>query len=331
MIWLTWHQHRKQAAFTVIALLVLAAAMLPSGLAMHRAFTKNGIADCLSAAGKAPLIASDGGTCELTLSRFTSHYGALSTVGILLMLLPLIIGLFWGAPIVAREIEMGTHRLVWTQGISRRHWALVKFGLIGGFALALAIVYALGASWWLEPLSRAGGSGWFGVGAFDVRGLAPIAYTLFALALGIFAGTVWHRTLTAMAVTLVGFLGLRIALTALARPHYLPARVLEYSVQSGLHFNDRRGDWIQSFGVVNAAGKLLLPDSRVSCAPETPISGGPGCGPPGVDLGSGPLFNWEKYQPATRFWLFQGIEAGIFVTLAVILLYVAVRRIRRIA
>ena len=42
-------------------------------------------------------------------------------------------------------------------------------------------------------------------------------------------------------------------------------------------------------------------------------------------------YNWQLYHPADRFWLFQGIETGIFVALAAVLLYLAVRRIRRIA
>lgn len=42
-------------------------------------------------------------------------------------------------------------------------------------------------------------------------------------------------------------------------------------------------------------------------------------------------YNWVEYQPGSRFWLFQGIETGIFVALAALLLYLAVRRVRRIA
>jgi hypothetical protein len=48
-------------------------------------------------------------------------------------------------------------------------------------------------------------------------------------------------------------------------------------------------------------------------------------------LGPGPYSNWMQYQPGSRFWAFQSIETGIFLVLTVLLLYLAVRRIRRIA
>ena len=40
-------------------------------------------------------------------------------------------------------------------------------------------------------------------------------------------------------------------------------------------------------------------------------------------------YNQELFQPADRFWLFQGIETALFVLLAVALLLLAVRLVRR--
>jgi hypothetical protein len=36
--------------------------------------------------------------------------------------IPLLFGVFWGAPLLAREFEDGTHNLAWTQGVTRRRW-----------------------------------------------------------------------------------------------------------------------------------------------------------------------------------------------------------------
>ena len=88
--------------------------------------------------------ATTSNACGTALQQFNNQYGTLNLVGILLIFLPLLVGLFYGAPLVAREVEHGTHRLVWTQGISRRHWALVKFGFVGGLALTAAVIYGLG-------------------------------------------------------------------------------------------------------------------------------------------------------------------------------------------
>jgi hypothetical protein len=328
MIWLTWRQHRRQALFTGVGLAVLAAFMIPTGLAMRHTFADKDLADCVR--GGAMLVPHPGDICNTAVKQFINQYGTLRIAGVLFLALPLLVGLFWGAPLVAREVEHGTHRLVWTQGVSRQRWALVKFGFVGAAALTTAVIYGLGMGWWFTPLSQVGEGGRFDVFFFDMQGLVPVGYTLFAVALGIFAGTVWHKVVPAMAVTLVGFLGLRIALTTLARPHYLPARTRTFPIEgAALQPHATLGDWTISSGVRDASGKLVLANAEIACPPG---GRGPGGGPCGTDLGLGPgAYNWQLYQPADRFWLFQGIETGIFTVLAALLLYLAIRRIRRIA
>ncbi|MEO3930050.1 ABC transporter permease subunit [Micromonosporaceae bacterium B7E4] len=327
MIWLTWRQHRKQALFALAALAALAALMVPTGLAMRSSYADLGLPECVRTLGKA----GPGGneSCHEAFNQFNEKYGTLLLVAILFLVLPLLVGLFWGAPLVAREVEQGTHRLVWTQGISRRHWALVKFGLVGAVTLVLAVGYGLGVGWWLAPLNQAGRQVRFDQFFFDMQGVAPIGYTLFAVALGIFVGTFWHRMLPAMAGTLVGFIGLRVVMATLARPRYLPAETLTFPVlDTAVAPNEMAGDWILTSGVRNADGELVVSGGSIQCPPN-PTGPGAGCGE-GLGVGPG-AYNWQLYQPADRFWLFQGIETGIFVALAVLLVYLAVRRIRRIA
>lgn len=330
MIWLTWRQHRKQALFTVALLAVLAALMVPTGLAMRHSFAAKGLNECVRKLGDSGLSAPVGEACNTAFREFNNEFGVYALVGVLFLVLPLLVGLFWGAPLVAREVEHGTHRLVWTQGISRRRWALVKFSMVAGVTLVASVGYGLGMSWWTGPLSQAGEQGRFNVLFFDMQGLVPIGYTIFAVALGVFAGTVWPKMLPAMAATLVGFLGLRIVLTVLARPHYLPARTRTYPVLGVTTEPNRAiGDWIIDYGVRDADGKLVQAHSEVACPPNAQ---GPGEQPCGSGLGLGPgAYNWQLYQPGSRYWLFQSIETGIFVALAVLLLYLAIRRIRRIA
>src|SRR6266487_912890 len=160
MIWLTWRQHRRQALFTRIGLAVLAALMIPTGRVMRHTFAKFGLPDCVRKLGHAELAPHIGETCNTAFNQFNSQYRTLGTAGVLFLVLPLLVGLFWGAPLVAREIEHGTHRLVWTQGVSRQHWALVKFGLVG-----------------TAPLSQAGQAR-LGVFFFDMQGLVPIFLAL---------------------------------------------------------------------------------------------------------------------------------------------------------
>jgi len=320
MIWLTWRQHRRQALFTVLGLAVLAAFIVPTGLSMRHAFTRLGLADCVSTGGPG---------CGANIDKFSSTYGSLVLVSVLLLVVPLMIGLFWGAPVVAREVEQGTHRMIWTQGISRRHWALVKCGLLGGAVAAFAIVYGLGMSWWYGPLGQVDvRQSRFTEVFFDMQGVTPVGYTLFAVALGVFAGTLLPKVLPAMALTLAGFVGARVAVALLARPHYMTPVADDQIIQSGSGTQgDLAGGWVlskeirQADGTFVTSGTIRCPAAGdgVPCSPDAALGLRPGA------------YNHQVFQPGDRFWTFQLIETGVFVALAALLIWFAIRRIRRIA
>jgi ABC-type transport system involved in multi-copper enzyme maturation permease subunit len=323
MIWLTWRQHRKQALFTLGALIALAAIMVPTGLAMHAKYDSLGLPPCRAALGSASMITQTEAVaqCDSLGHQFQQQFSGLTFVAVLFVVLPVLVGVFFGAPLVAREVEQGTHRLVWTQGVSRLHWALVKFGLLGAITVVLAVGYALGVSWWFQPLVTAS-TGRLTYISFDVQGVVPVAYTLFALALGVFAGTYWRKVLPAMGIALVGFAAIRVAIEVLARPRYLPAQTLSFSPGGRQTPNPASGDWALDNGVRNAAGELVLPGAQIGPCPPS------GCGGAGAGPGA---YNWLRYQPGDRFWAFQGIETGIFVLLTAALVFFAIRRLRTIA
>jgi hypothetical protein len=318
MLWLTWRQHRTHALFAVLALAALAAVLVPTGRQMHRAFVDSGLSSCLDAMSRAEFVPE--GTPDCGADRFVDQYGVLGTLAYVFAVLPLLVGMFFGAPLVARELEHGTHRLVWTQGATRLRWAAAKLGLVGMVALALAAAYAQLVSWWLTPLLRASASR-FDYLTFDVVGVVPIGYTAFAVAAGVAAGTVWRRMLPAMAATLVAFLATRVVVTV-ARPHFLPVQERRFPVVTDTRPNPLLGDWLLDYGLYAPDGHKLRRVYRASCAPAGPE-------PCPYLPGS---YNLHTYQPADRFWLFQYIEAGIFIALAVALLAIASYRIgRRIA
>ncbi|GAB2880216.1 ABC transporter permease [Streptomyces mayteni] len=322
MIWLTWRQHRRQLLYLALALAALAALMVPTGLNMHATFEDSGLADCLDALGTEVLVSGQVDTCDALRRQFTDEFNSLTIVAILFMVLPLLVGLFFGAPLVAREVEHGTHRLVWTQGISRRRWALTKLGLLTALTVPLAVAYAVGVTWWFAPVA-ANGTGRLAYGFFDVQGVAPVGYTLFALALGAFAGTLTRRVLPAMAVTLGGFVVVRLGIEILVRPHYLAPVELSYATTGGQWLNPAAASWVYESGVRNADGELVS-SGLVGCPPHDPECLARG----GVEPGS---TNWQLYQPGDRFWTFQFIETGVFLALTALLCYLALRRLRRIA
>jgi len=195
--WVAWHQHRVEVALVAAAAAVLAALLTAQGLAQ-------------AAAHPQPAGWAAG------LTQF-------ETLG--LVMVPAVLGMWLGAPLLARELERGTHRLAWAQSVSRRRWLLVKLALVLG-----AVVAAMAAAGWLMYLSLRpwlqappdGLPNVFSTGTFDAVGVVPLAYAAFALALGVCLGMLLRRTLIAMFLVLVLFVALRVPIVAFVRPHYEP-------------------------------------------------------------------------------------------------------------
>ncbi len=315
MSWLIWRQHRLQAAVVLLALVALTLLMLPTGLRMHDALTANGLGECVSGTGYA-----DPRCIELD-QAFSDRFSSFELLSVAFLFVPLFVGMFLGAPLVARELEHGTHRLVWTQGVTRVRWALGKIAFVTAAGAAVGICFALLLTWWIEPLNVVNGSR-LDPGFFDMQGIVPVAYAVFAVALGVLASTYTRSVLAALALTAGGFITARIVVLFLAREHYLsPVRRTE-QVLGGTELPPAEG-WILSTRLFDASGNEL--SRELSFCP-------PGDATCLEKFGSGPLegaYNVVEYHPADRFWTFQLIESGIFVGTALLLFALAVYRIRR--
>jgi hypothetical protein len=115
MICVTYRQFRTQA---LAALAVLAAATLYfviTGQQMHHAYT----ADLVGRTRQ--------NDCDFTLNTLQDNCdGALELAQLLVIAAPALIGIFWGAPLIGRELETGTHQLAWNQSVMRTRWLAVK-------------------------------------------------------------------------------------------------------------------------------------------------------------------------------------------------------------
>jgi hypothetical protein len=328
MIWLTWRQHRLQLLFGTAVLALLALLLVPSGFAIASTFRSSGLAGCLAVPGR---------DCQHLKSLFDGRYSSLQFTIPLFLILPALIGVFWGAPLLAREVEQGTHRLAWTQSVGRLRWTLTKLVALGAATVLGAALVAWLLSWWSRPFVTAFDRG-FSPGVFDLRGIVPVAYALFALAVGVAAGTLIRRTVTAMGATLGVYATVRLAVELWLRPHLASPRTLSYpllgsSPRSGL------GDWVLSTSTVDGAGHVLANGQSLNLNVL-----GPRC--PGLlpSQGAFPsqaavqacvqrigLHVQTTYQPGNRYWLFQGLETAIFVCLALALLGFCVWWVRRLA
>jgi len=312
MAWVTWRQHRAQLVATAGLLLALVAAAFGTRLPIQAAFDRESLSACLPPATRAG--------CDIIVTHFEGEFGGWVAAIRGLAVLPILAGLFVGAPLFARELELGTHRFAWTQGVTRRRWLLTKTALLAaGTVLAGAVASGV-VMWWRAPYDALEGR--IGPSSFDIEGVVVPAYALFALALGVLAGLVFRRTVAAMTATLVAFGATRFVVLTFVRPHFLaPLHRTVVATDSGL----QAGDWVLNDTLVDGGGRQItgaredlavLHAQLAGIDPHTYI----------VTLG------WKRvisYQPAGRFWTFQLLEAGLFVALAVAVVLVTLWLVRR--
>src|SRR5580692_9476014 len=271
MTWLTYRLFRAQAAAGVGALVIVAILAAITGPHLAHLYDTS-ITTC-----RAP------GACTAARSALLrSDHLLQSGFGTLLGVTPFLIGIFWGAPLVTRELETGTFRLAWNQSVPRTRWMAAKLGLIGLAAITTTGLLSLMTSWWASPLyaaARQSGSNALSISRlspllFGAAGVVPAGYAAFGFALGVTAGVLIRRTLPAMAVTLAVFLAVQLLMPALIRPHLIPP-VRGTQALSSITFNGvgdfhgghlllqvgsitgRAGDWITGSHAVNPAGQTV--------------------------------------------------------------------------
>ena len=318
MIWLTWRQHRLEALIVGGALALLAAVLLVTGLQAHGAYARLGIANCLSDV-------STSATCGDALGAFRDAYSEWPGYAGWLNFIPVLLAILIGAPLVARELEHGTQRLVWTQSVTRGRWLVVKVGLVIGGCLVVAGALALLLTWWFQPWDAL--TGRFADAGFDFEGPVLAAYVLFALALAVAASALVRRAIPAMVVTLAGFLAVRLPIEFHFRPMYETPLTKTFdpaSPASRASAALSRADWVISSPFIDHAGHQVA-DQHVydTCLSASPTKD--------TFFQCVSAHGWlvsEIYQPASRFWTFQGIETAIYVALALALLWFAAYWVR---
>lgn len=259
---------------------------------------------------------------------------------------PALIGLFFGAPLIARELETGTFRLAWTQSVTKLRWLAVKLGLVGLAAMAIGGLLTWMANWWASPLDAANKNR-FGPANFGIHGVAPIGYAAFAFALGVTAGALLRRTVPAMAVTLAGFVVARLAIERWVRPNLASPLHASLSLTNtdfgSLNLNAATGStslippqatipngWVLSTAVVDKSGHALTAQSLLHACPAYAEIPATHVVPSQGELRSihaaciGKLVSATfrtvvTYQPGSRFWPFQWTEMGIFLAAALAL------------
>jgi len=215
MIWFAWRQFRTQTWITSGALVVIAVVLAVSGHNAADLWTSSGAAACHSDCGTAISNFLD----QVTRSGLDDKVHNFS-LG-LVYVVPALIGIFWGAPLIARELETGTHRLAFNQSITRTRWLATKLAIIGTATAATAGLLSWAVTAWAHHIDHAAGT-MIRPQYFGARGIVPIGYALFALALGVTVGMLIRRTVPAMATTLAIYIAAVISMPLWIRAHLAP-------------------------------------------------------------------------------------------------------------
>lgn len=344
----TWMQAQTSALVALSALVLSAVLALATGPHLAHLYDTTVIncaarGDCQSA--KATLVGTDSSLQGLFYA--------------LLLVAPVLIGLFWGAPIVARDLETGTFRLSFTQSVTRTRFVLTRVVLGAAAAMAITGVLSLIVTWWSSPLDAVNANR-FALSIFGLRGIVPIGYGAFGFALGATVGTVVRRTVPAMAATLVAFVAARLGVAYWVRPHFVAPveRFYPFALDAGFSVVHAAAGleiipaapvlpnaWVYSTTVTDNMGNQ--PTSQfIERACPTLTSGIPvGAHVGGGHTAPGPAIEPEvqacaarigakfhelvTYQPASRYWELQAFETALFIVLTLGLAALSVWWLRR--
>jgi hypothetical protein len=318
MAWVTWRQHRIALAGVAALLGAWAVYLWLTGLQTYHAYA------AVTACGTASSL-----VCGEIISNFNYSYGDPALhAAVLLQVVPALIGAFVGAPVLARELETGTFRYAWTQGFGRWRWTLAKLVPLAVTVTAAAGAFSVLFSWYFRPFFADGNQTPFTPELFDVRGVAFAAWTLAAFAIGALAGMLIRRVVPAIAATLAAYTGLALAAGLYLRQHYaVPLLTSSPNVPGSAWIMSQWWAKGGTFAFTNwhdAPARLIQ-----QCSPP---AGSLGKGSPGTlaqCFAQHGYTQWTSYQPVTRFWPFQWIEAGWLLGLSVLLIAATVWLVRR--
>lgn len=341
MTWLAWRQLRTAAAIATLGVMGVVVALAVTGPHLLNVYDTV-VVPCAAH-----------GNCSSVTAHFQgldAQQGHLSSD--LMTFAPILFGIFVGAPLIARELEVGTYRLAWTQSVTRARWIATRLALGVLVTAALVGVLSSAVTWWQRPLDLVNNSSlWLN---FDQRDVVPVAFAVFAVALGTFLGALARRTLVAMAGTIVGFFGVQYLVK-----EYIPSKLFTPSRSSApFHLQltatgtsasfgpPKPNDLVVSNQIVTGTGRVVGQNGEIGANGNlgvtsvkrdgTAVFSGVGRCPNRIPVSTGPhwhtvpatqaalqrcvdsfhLREMIAYLPPSRYWPLQWSESAIFVALA---------------
>ena len=344
MIRFTLLQARLQIIFALVGLALIGVVL---------ALTAHDIADAAKQC-------ADRSTCDSMGVALPEQYAQLwGLIHGAVITTPGLIGVFWGAPLVSREFDNSTHRLAWTQSVTRTRWLTTKLTCLGLLAIAFTAALSWMVTTWAHQIDAVDASRYV---TFDTRDIAPVAHTAFAFTAGVTIGLFTRRVVPAMVIALVIVIACSIAGAYVVRPHLITPLELTAPVKSdavdalsytdtdvqlrpftrmpnalviSTKFIERNGKSTSTLRFdANTPGACagLFPQSR-----KMMINGDPALLDEAFASAQSRCFAAVDadydirtiYQPASRYWTLQWIESGLYIVIALALGGISVTYLRR--
>lgn len=338
----TWRLHKLVLIGLLAAFVIGAIIMLVTGLQTHTAHDSYLARHCLTIRNP---------VCPRLLSQMGNSTPVLGY-------LPCLVAVFAGAPLVARDFETGAYRFAMTQDADARRQLAGKLAVMAAVVLIGGALLGWLAMWGQDPFERIGlgpdtGLSRWDPSYFQFTAVTVPAWGLLALGLGVLAGAVVKRVVPAMAVALAATILVVTAGTGMnpqvlrpglgwglggwassyllrADPEVMPGGLPPIGGPDIPAINYPQ-DWPGPHGSVQVGGSFTGAGVRLSGpAASAMVSRIP---KPALTstarlrawLAARKIRYWIAYQPASRYWLFQGLLAAILLILAAAAGFTAVR------
>ncbi|MFI5676406.1 ABC transporter permease [Streptomyces cellulosae] len=257
------------------------------------------------------------GPCHYNQYAILLHKDVYQYATFALLAVPFLVAAWAGASLVGRELEQGTVRLAWTQGVSPRRWLAAKLAVPAvPVTLGTGLLVLLHHLMWSAGDGRIGtAKDWYSGETFYANGTVPVVLALAGLAAGALLGLLTGRSLAALGGAL-GLTGLLWLGTQLAMPHLWPT----VTRVSSLH------DGPTGSGLGVERGLLTASGARI--------------GDHGCDDGGTPkcraLFDrldavgyYHDYHPESHYWPLQITTSAVLLGVTALLTVAAFRVLRR--
>jgi hypothetical protein len=299
LAWVSWRQNRTAAIGTAAFLGAVAVYLLIMGLRIRGGYAN--VSGCSLQAGRISQ------TCGIALTLFGSYHVDGEATAAVMLAVPMLAGVFAGAPILARELDSGTFRFAWTQGAGRIRPTVARLVLPAVTLTAAAAAVSQLFGWFYYPFFATGDSA-FDPQYFSLTGIAFAAWTLAAFAIGVLAGALIRKVVPAIAAGMATWAGLLLATVLYLREHYQAPLTVRGQGPPGA------SPWVINQWWTGPNGGAITNENQIIALINHPRPG---------------YAQWATYQPGARYWDFQFIESGWLLVLSLLLIAATIWLIRR--